>query len=190
MFSLESQPGDSILLLITFLVSSPFCKGHHGCRRDHRGSGGTHVPDCVHMAPESRAGSQASLGGTKQVLMARGVPSSRAAWLRSDLSITRSMQAEVGVAILTRGTRLSLSLLFIDRCVPSMSVGLVNTFWALRSGRAGLETRLRQAPLPPLLSLTSLVSASGLIFPTSAHHHLRSCLCCSGYQWLGLQRTP
>lgn len=115
------------------------------------GGGGGHMSLTVSTWPlrAVQGGSQASLGGTKLVPMARAVLSSRAAWLRSDLSITRSMQAEAGVAILTLGKRLSLRLFFFSRCVPSMSVGLVNRVWALGSGRAGLETRLRQVPFPP-----------------------------------------
>lgn len=124
-----------------------------------QGTRGIHVPDCVQMAPESSAGSQASLGGMKLVLMATAVPSSTAAWLRSDLSITGSMQAEAGVAVLTLGMRLSLRLFFFSRCIPTMSMGLVSTVWAMGSTRAGVDTHLPQAPLPsaPLLDFPHLL---------------------------------
>ena len=103
-------PGwDSILLLITFLMSSPFSKGHHGCSKGYRGPGGR-MSLTVYMAPESCTGSQVSLGRMKLVLTA--VPSSRTAWLRSDLSIAGSVQAEARVSILTLGTGLSLRLFF------------------------------------------------------------------------------
>lgn len=106
----------------------------------------------VHKAPEGRAERQASLGGRKPI------PTAWGAWVGSDLPVSGSMRVEAGgfaVGICILGVRLLVSSSFLSGCVPSTSVGLVNIFWPLGPGRAGMEVQLCQAPPPTASHLDS-----------------------------------